>query len=176
MWCLIYGWASRKGKITMPFSSSVPELIFQYNNLFEVLTATIRPLSRKQWVGGPRPSQIPARQACHIIWACEVYATGNLDGCQPRYGCAMENLDFDIPVALYPTPHQVIHYANEVRGMVKLWLESKTEVDLGASMIHERRSRTGLGHVLYVLRHATLHLGFLCSELDNRGIKTAVFH
>jgi hypothetical protein len=34
---------------------------------------------------------------------------------------------------------------------------------------------TRLGHILYVLRHSTFHLGLLCAILDGRGIKYGVF-
>jgi hypothetical protein len=98
----------------MPFSPFAHELVFQYNNLFHVLVATIRPLSRKQWINRPRPSQVPARQACHILWSCELFATGNRDGCQTRFGCSVHALDGEISEALIPTSMQVIEYAGEV--------------------------------------------------------------
>ena len=95
----------------MPPSPLIESLIFQYDNLFQVLTATIRPLSRKQWVGGTRPGQIPVRQTCHILWACEMYAGGGKLACRERFGCAVHSLDGEIDPALYPTPKIVIEYA-----------------------------------------------------------------
>jgi hypothetical protein len=38
-----------------------------------------------------------------------------------------------------------------------------------------QRGWTMLGHVIYVLRHGTLHLGHLRAELQGRGIKVGVF-
>ena len=53
-----------------------PELLFQYENLFHVLSVTIRPLSHMQWTRGDTPARTPARQACHIAGSCDAYATG----------------------------------------------------------------------------------------------------
>jgi len=105
-----------------------------------------------------------------------MYAGGSKRACQERFGCTVYSLDGEINPELYPTPMQVIEYADDVEEAVRQWLESKTDDDLRRRKVRENRYRSELGFILYVLRHGTLHLGFLCSELDIRGIRTAVFH
>jgi hypothetical protein len=163
--------AARQGRIA-------PELVFQYDNLFHVLSVTIRRISHRQWTSGDTPAQTPVRQACHIAGACHVYATGERDICERHFGVPVCSFDQDIPADQLPTTEQVLVYIELVRDRVADWLgDMSNEALLGPrpSPGWSQRGWTMLGHVTYVLRHATLHLGYLRTELSARGIKLGVF-
>jgi hypothetical protein len=158
--------------------SILNELIFQYDNVLHVLAVTIRPLSRKQWIAGAIPSQMPARQVFHILWGLELHATGQLDGCQRRFGCSANDLDTVIPPEQLPGVNQALSYLDEVHAIVHSWLSSLDDTALlDPTPAHgwSQRGPTRLGHITYVLRHATFHLGQLCSILDGRGLHYGVF-
>jgi hypothetical protein len=157
--------AARQGRIA-------PEL------LFHVLKVTIRPVSHRQWTSGDTPAQTPVRQACHIAGACDGYATGDRDICERHFGLPVCNFDQEIPADQLPTTEQVLAYIEVVRRHVADWLgDMSNETLLGPrpSPGWSQRGWTMLGHVTYVLRHATLHLGYLRAELGARGIKLGVF-
>ncbi len=166
-----------------PDESMIPacateELVFQFDNLFHVLGVTIRRVSRKQWGSGETPFQTPARQACHILWACESYATGDWGRFQNRFGINAYSLDAEIPPDQLPTPEQILAYLEEVQGEVRARLGSYTDnalLDRTPNWGWRERGLTLLGHIIYVLRHATLHLGQLQAELYRRGIQGGVF-
>jgi hypothetical protein len=154
------------------------ELIFQYDNLFHVLSVTIRPLSHKQWTTGATPARTPVRQACHIARACDAYATQEWDICEQYFGIPVHSLDTDLPRERLPTTEQVLAYIDSVREHVHDWLGSKSNEDLLAPTPNpgwSQRGWTMLGHTIYVLRHGTLHLGHLQAELKARGIQYGVF-
>ena len=107
--------AKREGRIR-------DELIFQYDNLLHVLSVTIRPLSRKRWVSGAAPADVPVRQACHIAGSCDGYATHDWDICRRHFGIPVGSLDEDIPADRLPTTKQVLDYIDDVRQRVHSWL------------------------------------------------------
>ena len=159
-------------------STVVDELIFQYDNLFHVLGVTIRRLSRKQWSSGKSTALTPARLACHILWACEFYATGDGEGCVRRFGCRANSLDGEIPAEQLPSVAQTVDYIEEVKMEVRHWLSGIQDANLlerTPAWGWRERGTTLLGHLIYVLRHATFHLGQLCAELEARGIGYGVF-
>ena len=168
----------RKPDETMMPSRITDELAYQYDNLFHVLSVTIRGLSRKQWTAGDSPFQTPARLACHIVWACEGHATGDWDGCLRRFGCPVQALDEEIPAEQLPTIEQVLGYIEQVHAQVKTWLSALDDehlLDRTPNWGWRERGMSLLGHVIYVLRHATLHLGHLQMEIHARGIQSGVF-
>jgi hypothetical protein len=163
--------ADRQGRIA-------DELIFQYDNLLHVLSVTIRPLSHKQWVSGATPARTPVRQACHIARACDAYATRDWDICRRHFWAPVDSLDEDLPVDRLPATRQVLDYIDGVRGHIHAWLGGMSNEDLLGPAPNpgwSQRGWTMLGHVIYVLRHGTLHLGHLRAELKGRGIKYGVF-
>jgi hypothetical protein len=163
--------AERKGHVR-------DELIFQYDNLFHVLSVTIRPLSHKQWTSGATPARTPARQACHIAGSCDKYATRHWDICERHFGSAVDSLDGDLSHDQLPTTAQVLDYVVQVRDRVHTWLGAMNNEDLLGPAPNpgwSQRGRTLLGHTIYVLRHGTLHLGHLHAELKQRGIRYGVF-
>jgi hypothetical protein len=163
--------AARQGRMA-------DELIFQYDNLFHVLSVTIRPLSRKQWVSGTTPAHTPVRQACHIAGSCDAYATREWDICERHFGAPVCSLDGKIGVDQLPTTQQVRGYIEGVRGHVHTWLGGMSNEDLLDPRPNpgwRQRGWTMLGHVIYVLRHGTLHLGHLRAELKGRGIQYGAF-
>ena len=158
--------------------SIAEELIFQYDNLFHVLSVTVRPLSHKQWTSGATPARTPVRLACHIAGSCDAYATGEGMICERRFGAPIDSLDADLAHDLLPTTRQVLAYIDEVRGRVHEWLGSKSNQDLLGPTPDpgwSQRGWTTLGHTIYVLRHGTLHLGQLQAELKARGIRYGAF-
>jgi hypothetical protein len=169
--------AGKPDESMMP-SSMVEELAFQYDNLFHVLRVTIHRISLKQWVEGADPFRTPVRQACHILESCEYYATGEGGGCRRRFGCLAGSLDGEIPAEQLPNPAQVVDYLLDVEQKVKAWLGGIREEDLLGRCPNwgwRERGLTLLGHILYVLRHATFHIGHLHAELHSRKIKGGVF-
>jgi hypothetical protein len=163
--------AMRQGRIR-------DELIFQYDNLFHVLSVTIRPLSHKQWTRGATPASTPVRQACHIAGACDGYATQDWGICKRHFGVPVDSLDEDIPPDRLPTTKQVLDYITDVRHRVHAWLGGMSDQDLlepAPNPGWSQRGWTMLGHTIYVLRHGTLHLGHLRAGLKGRGIRHGVF-
>jgi hypothetical protein len=121
---------SRKPDEMMIPTFLMDELIFQYKNLFHVLAVSIRQITHQQWTSGVSPFQTPVNQACHILWACEMYATKNREGSSQRFGCPVESLDGDLSVDNLPTTIQVLEYLEIVQGKVKKWLGSIKDEDL----------------------------------------------
>ena len=163
--------AARQGRIA-------DELILQYENLFHLLSVTSRRMSHKQWTSGPTPARTPVRQACHIVGSSDAYATGNWDICREHFGIQVDSLDVEIPADQLPTVKQVLAYTDAARQRVSRWLGAMSNEELCGPAPNPgwaQRGWTLLGHVIYVLRHATLHLGYLRQELNARGLKYGVF-
>lgn len=150
------------------------ELAAQFDNLFHVLSVTIKRLSWKQWSSGDVPEHTPARIACHIIGPCESYATGEYNSCLLRFGMTADPFDKEVTPDQLPTLREVVAYAEEVQQLVRNWLENISNEELlgpTSSPGWAQRGVTYLGRIIYILRHGTYHLGMLRAELDSRGVK-----
>lgn len=159
-------------------SNVAAELVRQYDNLWDVLGSTVRRIPRKQWTVGAAPARTPARQVCHIIASCEHYATGRSTA-RNRFGCDADALEGEVPADALPSVDDVLAYIGVARRAVRLWIQGMDERALlgpsPSAKCHQVRGKTPLGHVLYVLRHATVHLGHLRAELRSRGLPYSVF-
>jgi hypothetical protein len=154
------------------------ELIFQYDNLFHVLSVTIRPLSHKQWISGATPARTPVRLACHTAGSCDAYATREWGICKRQFGVPADSLDKQIASDRLPTTEQVLSYIDDVRRRVHAWLGDMSNGELlgpAPNAGWSQRGWTMLGHAIYVLRHGTLHLGQLRAELKERGFLHGAF-
>jgi hypothetical protein len=163
--------AARQGRIA-------DELILQYENLFHVLSVSSRRMSHKQWTSGPTPARTPVRQVCHITGSCDAYAAQDWGICREHFGRPVDWLNIETPADQLPKVKQVLEYVDAARQRLTRWLGAMSNEELCGPAPNPgwaQRGWTPLGHVIYVLRHATLHLGYLRAELNERGLEYGVF-
>ena len=149
-------------------------LIFQFGVVLDQLRETIEMIPADEWVRGDSRRHTPVRQAVHIIGPFEAYAKRSAGGhfrWGDRWGHKVGAFGRKIPVEELPDQHAIIEYLEEVRAKIGHWL-GEIPIDRLCRPRHVASGRfhSNLGWILYVLRHAVLHLGYLNEELHRRGI------
>jgi hypothetical protein len=154
-------------------------LIFQFGAVLDQLRETIERIPADEWVRGDSRRRTPVRQAVHIIGPFEAYAKRAAGGhfrWGDRWGHKVGTFGRNIPVEALPDQDAVIEYLEEVRGQIGRWLgEMPMDWLRKPRHVASGRFHSNLGRVLYVLRHAVLHLGYLNEELHRRGIAYTEF-
>ena len=152
-------------------------LIFQFGVVLDQLRETIETIPADEWVRGDSRRQTPVRQAVHIIGPFEAYASRAAGGhfrWGDRWGHKVGTFARKIPVDELPDQQAVIEYLEEVRATVERWLGGiPMERLCRPRHVASGRFHSNLGRILYLLRHAVLHMGYLNEELHRRGIAYA---
>ena len=149
-------------------------LIFQFEVVLDQLRETIEMIPADEWVRGDTPRRTPVRQAVHIIGGFEAYAKRSAGGhfrWGDRWGHKVGAFGRKIPTEQLPDRHAVIEYLEEVRAKIGHWLGAIPFDRLcRPRRVASGRFHSNLGRILYLLRHAVLHLGYLNEELHRRGV------
>jgi len=154
-------------------------LIFQFGAVLDQLRETVERIPADEWVRGDSRRQTPVRQAVHIVGPFEAYAKRSAGGqfrWSDRWGHKVGTFARKVPVEALPDRRAVIEYIEEVRALVADWLGGIPPERLcRRRRVANGRFQSNLGRILYVLRHAVLHLGYLNEELHRRGIAYTEF-
>ena len=140
-------------------------ILREYRLAFQGLRDTIRAIPAEEWAKGDVPSDMPVRQACHLLYWCECYR-GHRTRVGTRFGVPVESFARMVPEGAYPSQEDVLAYVDDVGSKVEAWVVDKTRQALSG----KRKAHSPLNLVINVLRHTIVHLAYLRRELYARGI------
>jgi hypothetical protein len=141
-------------------------ILREYHLAFQGLRDTIAAIPDDEWIRGDTKGDIPVRQACHLLHACEAYSSGHRIKSGHRFGIPVNSFRQVVKEGAYPSRDAVLAYADDVEDMISAWVPEVTRQALsGAPKVH-----SPLNRVIYLLRHTIVHLAYLRHELYRRGI------
>ncbi|MFH1567222.1 MAG: DinB family protein [Gemmatimonadota bacterium] len=140
-------------------------LLREYARAWKGLADSIRAIPDGEWRKGDKPGDVPARQACHLLFACNGYA-GHRRRIGARFGVPVESFGRAVAPEDYPTREAVIAWIPEVEEHVAQWVRACTRKALTGA----RKRYSPLNTPVYVLRHTAVHLAYLRREMYRRGI------
>ena len=140
-------------------------ILREYRLAFQGLRDTIRAIPVEEWAKGDALGDMPVRQACHLLHACESYS-GHRTRVGTRFGVPVESFGRTVPEDAYPNQEDVLAYVDDVETRVDAWVVDKTRQALSG----KPKAHSPLNLVIYVLRHTVVHLAYLRRELYARGI------
>jgi hypothetical protein len=141
-------------------------ILREYGRAFQGLRETIAAIPDDEWIRGDTKGDVPVRQACHLLRACEAYSSGGQVKMGQRFGVPVDSFKRVVEGNAYPSRDAVLAYVDDVENRILDWVPGVVRQALtGAHKIH-----SPLNRVLYLLRHTVVHLAYLRRELYRRGI------
>jgi hypothetical protein len=141
-------------------------ILREYRLAFQGLRDTIAAIPDEEWIHGETKGDIPVRQACHLLRACEAYSSGHRIKMGQRFGVPVDSFKRVVDKADYPSREAVLAYVDDVEAQIAAWVPEVTRQALsGAPKVH-----SPLNRAIYLLRHTVVHLAYLRRELYKRGI------
>jgi len=150
-------------------------LIHQSLCVFDVLDETIKVIGPSDFRSGSRARGVPARQALHIIRVFDRYSSKN---CRwyARYGKSIGLFGTKCTKDEIPSKAEVLRYLAQVRRQYVAYVRSLPDTYLEKEVKSKPgRFKSNMGRYIYMIRHNTLHLGYVRSELIGRGYKLGEF-
>jgi hypothetical protein len=143
--------------------------------VFDVLEETIRIIRSSDFKSGERPREVPARQALHIIGTFDRYSSKNYRW-SARYGKSIGLFGKKCTKDEIPSKAEVLRYLAQVRRQYVAYVRALPDSYLEKEVKSKPgRFKSNMGRYIYMIRHNTLHLGYMRSELIDRGYKLGAF-
>ena len=141
-------------------------ILKEYHLAFQGLRDTIATIPDDEWIRGEKKGDIPVRQACHLLRACEAYSSRHRVKMGQRFGVPVDSFKRVVQESAYPSRDDVLAYVDDVEAQISTWVPEMARQALsGSAKIH-----SPLNRVIYLLRHTAVHLAYLRRELYARGI------
>ena len=142
-------------------------ILREYRLAFQGLRDTIAAIPDDEWIRGETKGDIPVRQACHLLHACEAYSSKHRIKSGHRFGVPVNSFKQVVKKGAHPGRDAVLAYVDDVETLIAAWVPEVTRQALsGAPKVH-----SPLNRVVYLLRHTVVHLAYLRRELYKRGIE-----
>ncbi|MFC1600954.1 DinB family protein [Candidatus Sumerlaeota bacterium] len=143
--------------------------------VFDVLEETIKLIKPSDLKSGTRPRDVPARQALHIIGVFDRYSSRNYKW-SARYGKSIGLFGKKCSEDEIPSKTEVLEYLSKVKNQYVKYVSSLPAGYLEKEVVVKSgRFKSNMGRYIYMIRHNTLHLGYLRSELIDRGYRLGEF-
>ena len=127
----------------------------QFANAFQILASAIPLFSDEEWRTGRSPFDGPARAVAHVLQCGEFYTQRDKE--------AFANLGtqvWEMTTVDLPDQQAMSDYLECVREMTMAWID---EIDQrGFDQPSGEEGATGLGQIVYALRHFQHHAGEVC--------------
>ncbi len=147
----------------------------QSNCLFDVLKEMIGHIPGEELNIGNRPREVLGRQALHILGVFDRYSTKGLNGSKrfgETYGAFGKHFDAED----IPDKPEILTYLERVRAQFEGYINHLSDEFLQKKVQNKRgRFGTNLGKYIYMIRHNTLHLGYMRNMMIGRGYKVGEF-
>lgn len=140
----------------------------QYDRIWEMLRSTVERFTEEQWKTGPADRAIPVRWAYHIVVSVDFYTQPSPEGYDwhARPG-------FLGDVALLPDRAALLEYVERAARAMRERILGMAESEFMEPSAFPWTGETKLAHFIYVLRHATVHLGEMAMLLRLNGAEEA---
>ncbi len=147
----------------MSNATLIDALKSQFNEAFDVLAEAVGTFPAESWTWGGSPYTGPGRATAHALVCAEFYTCGE--------GAALER--FGVPVWKMsdrdvPDQRTQKQYLEACRDKTRAWIESFAEAGLAAT---DDSGATGLGRIVYAMRHLQHHTGEVFAYQKQMGIE-----
>ena len=150
-------------------------ILFQSNCIFDVLEDMIRGIPSNVLNAGDKPREVLGRQALHILGVFDRYSTKGHSSSKPlgeTHGTFSRRRDAED----LPTRRDILSYLRSVKAQFAEYISNLSDEFFNRKVNTKRgRFSTKLGKYIYMIRHNTLHLGYMRNMMIDRGYKVAEF-
>jgi hypothetical protein len=150
-------------------------IVHQANCVFDVLEQMLRSIPSGEMNVGDKPREVLGRQALHILGAFDRYGRKGHNWSKPfgaTYGTFGRRYDADE----LPSRRKILSYLKTVKEQFAAFIGNLPDGYLSKPAANKRgRYAARLGKYIYLIRHNTLHLGYMRNMMIDRGYKPAEF-
>jgi len=139
------------------------EFITQYGHTWRVFERLVKDFDHNAWIHAGRGTITPARLAFHILKGVKYYIE-DPSGMVFASGKSFESNWETVNEEDLPSQGDILICISELKAKTEIWL-SKLDFDC-ENKSFPWAGRTGLGVVIFLLRHSLYHLGELSSLLN----------
>lgn len=139
-------------------------LVSEFRAALKGLRDSVSAIPDVEWVADVKPGDCLPRHACHLLFSIEAYLDGHRVKMGQRYGVPVESLHK--VVERYPSQADVLRHITAIDERIDGWVRKFAR----KAMTGKRKQHNPLNRVVYVLRHAIVHLAYLRREMYRRGI------
>ncbi len=140
----------------------------QYDRMWEMLRNTVERFSDEQWKMGPTDRAVPVRWAYHAVTSVGFYA-----GESPESFDWHARPGFEGDLALLPGRAALLDYLERTAVAMRARILGTADAEFLEPSAFPWTGESKLAHFVYVLRHATVHLGELAMLLRINGAEQA---
>jgi hypothetical protein len=117
-------------------------ILREYRLAFQGLRDTIAAIPDDEWISGETKGDLPVRQACHLLHACEAYSSGHRVKSGHRFGVPVNSFKQVVKETAYPSQDAVLTYVDDVEAQISAWVPEVTRQALsGAPKVHSPLNR-----------------------------------
>ena len=150
-------------------------IINQANCVFDVLEGMIRNIPAEAINTGDRPTDVLGRQALHILGAFDRYSSKGFRWYK-RYGKSYGLFGVKCDPNEIPGKKEIARYLKAVRRQFEKHVSGLSTEHLSKEVSTRRgRFKTNMGRYIYLLRHNTLHLGYMKALMVREGYAVEEF-
>ena len=144
-------------------------IVNQSNCVFDVLEDMIRNIPPKEINAGDSPTEVLGRQALHILGAFDRYSSKQFRWYK-RYGKSYGLFGVKCDPSELPDKKEISKYLTAVRRQFEKHVRALSTEYLSKEVSSRSgRFKTNMGRYIYLIRHNTLHLGYMKALMVRRG-------
>jgi len=150
-------------------------LLYQANCTFDVLKDILENIPERKMNVGDEPREVLGRQALHILTVFDRYSEEDVSW-SGRFGKSFGLFEVECDASEIPSRDTILEYLSSVRKQFGAHVCQLSDEHLSKEISNRHgRFRTKMGQYLYMIRHNTLHLGYIRAEMIKRGFNVNEF-